>query len=334
MKTRFALAMLVTLALLAIPTSALAAGRLDGQVILGDTFTLASGETVHGDLLIIGGVVTLEEGSLVEGDVVLLGGTLSVDGTIEGDLAAMGGTVSLGSHALIRGSLTRMGAVISRSAGAVVEGQELDRQVFDLPRIDIPYLGPTIVPFHWWSWTLSIWTQILWVVVRSLLMGALAVLIVMVWPEQATRVARAMADQPILSGGLGMLSLIVIPLILLALAITFCLLPVAVFGFVVFGAAIAFGVIALGLEFGKRMGHMFMKDYHPAAAAGLGTLFLALVAGGIGMIDCIGWVAPFLVFSLGLGGVILTRFGTRLYVASAPPMPPAIPPVQSEEPSE
>jgi hypothetical protein len=53
----------------------------------------------------------------------------------------------------------------------------------------------------------------------------------------------------------------------------------------------------------------------------LGTLLLTFVVGGIGMIPCIGWIAPLIVASLGVGGVILTRFGSQAYVVSDPVVP-------------
>ncbi|MDP3184842.1 MAG: hypothetical protein Q8M58_06190, partial [Anaerolineales bacterium] len=53
------------------------------------------------------------------------------------------------------------------------------------------------------------------------------------------------------------------------------------------------------------------QQWHPSLAAGLGTFLLALVANIIGLIACVGWLAPFLVTMLGIGGVIMTRFGAR-----------------------
>ncbi|MFQ5923361.1 MAG: hypothetical protein ACE5M4_11005, partial [Anaerolineales bacterium] len=46
------------------------------------------------------------------------------------------------------------------------------------------------------------------------------------------------------------------------------------------------------------------------------------VVGGIGLIPCIGWLAPLLVGAAGLGAVILTRFGSREYEISAELPPP------------
>ena len=100
------------------------------------------------------------------------------------------------------------------------------------------------------------------------------------------------------------------------------------------------GGIDISLKVGKRLGEGFKWELQPPAAAGLGTLVLTLVIGGIGMVPCVGWVAPFLVASIGLGAVMLTRFGSREYASgpAAPPKPklpsppPAPPPPEPPAP--
>jgi len=310
-----ALLLAVVLALAA-PTAALAAGPQDGQVIFGGTFTLGPGQTVDGDLLVVGGVVTLEEGSSVNGDTVLFGGTISIDGEIDGSLAAMGGTVNVGPHAVIRGDVVRFGAVVSIDESATIEGQVLSEQSFDMPSIDWRFMRPTFLPFRMWSYTVSPVFSVLWFMARVLLLAALAVLVVMFWPEPTRRVALAIVEQPLPSGGIGLLTLLVAPALLLALVLTICLIPVSAIGFIVFGAAAVFGVVAL----------MFRWELHPAAAAGIGTLVLSVLLGGLAEIPCIGLLgvlAILAVVSLGLGAVVLTRFGSRIYPASGGAIVPA-----------
>jgi hypothetical protein len=103
-------------------------------------------------------------------------------------------------------------------------------------------------------------------------------------------------------------------------------------------AAIAwiFGLIALGMEVGKRLAELAKQEWAPAVSAGLGTFVLIFVLNGLDMlIPCAGWVFPALAGMLGLGAVLLTRFGMQDYpllitpsmppAPSAPPSPPAPP---------
>ena len=82
-------------------------------------------------------------------------------------------------------------------------------------------------------------------------------------------------------------------------------------------AAIVFGWIALGNEVGRRIGTAMKWELTDPAAAGLGTLLLSLVAGGIDFIPCVGFLLVVVVASIGLGAVMLTRFGAQEYLGPA-----------------
>src|SRR3989337_2330737 len=79
----------------AVPPVAYAGGQLDGRVILGGEFTLASGETLDGDLIVLGGNGTTQQGSRVSGSGFIAGGNLQADGTVDGAIAVLGGNVRL-----------------------------------------------------------------------------------------------------------------------------------------------------------------------------------------------------------------------------------------------
>jgi hypothetical protein len=150
----------------------------------------------------------------------------------------------------------------------------------------------------------------------------MAILVVIFWPEPAERAARAVVSQPILSGGLGLLTFISAPILLIVLAITIILSPVSLLGAVLLVVAGVFGWIVIGMEVGKRLVEAFKWEMHPAAAAGIGTLMMSLVVGGVGLVPCIGWLATFVVGAVGLGAVLLTRFGSREYLPAAQPAAP------------
>jgi len=333
MKRILALTCLVLLICLALPVNAMAAGEQDDRVVWGGTYSLGEGETIDGNLLIVGGVVSLAEGSSVRGDVLLFGGTLSADGVVEQDLAAIGGMVSLGPQAVIRGDLLRMGAVVDMAPGAVVEGRDLAAEVVDLPSIELPFVGPTRIPYWGWDVSVSPLTSALTYLIQALVLAALAVLVVMFFPEPTNRVARAVVEHPLYSGAAGLVAMIVSIVAVIVLIVSICLCALGILGAMALAVAVAFGWIALGLEIGRRLAAVFKWTVHPAAAAGLGTLVLSIVANGIGFIPCVGWLAPTLVTLFGLGGVVLTRFGSRLYLGPAspalpaPPAPPAPPEV-------
>lgn len=75
-------------ALFAVPALALAA-----TIQSGNTYSLASGETLDGALYAAAGTVNVD--GTVNGDVVVTGGTVTISGTVNGDVLAAGGTVSV-----------------------------------------------------------------------------------------------------------------------------------------------------------------------------------------------------------------------------------------------
>jgi hypothetical protein len=345
---RNVLAVLVVLSVLALalPAPAYAAPPADDRVIFGGDFTLKSGEVLDGDLVMFGGNATLEAGSRVEGDVVLMGGNMEVGGVVTGSVALVGGNVSLLSTAHVQGDAVAIGGNLTRAAGARVDGQVLQGdQVAGPFEFTMPF--DFEMP-SWRGWGLfdsfrlgfSPVLGLIWFGFRSLLLAAVAVLVVMFWPLSTERAGRAAVAQPIVGGGLGLLTIVVAPVLLVLLAITILLIPVSFIGLLLLLVAVLFGWIAMGLEVGKRLAESFRWELQPPAAAGLGTLALSLVVGGIGLFPCVGWLAPFVVISIGLGAVMLTRFGSREYLggvstsmATPAPMPPPEPPVPAKPPA-
>jgi hypothetical protein len=90
-----------------------------------------------------------------------------------------------------------------------------------------------------------------------------------------------------------------------------------------------FGWIAVGLLVGQELLEAFrVRGITSMIAVVVGILLISL----LGAIPCIGIIAAIIVGCLGLGAVVLTRFGTQTYPLPTPPVPPAPPvPVQPEE---
>jgi len=104
------------------------------------------------------------------------------------------------------------------------------------------------------------------------------------------------------------------------LTVTIILIPVAAAVVVALFVAGVFGWIAIGYEIGQRFTAAIHQNWHPAFSASLGVFTLTLVAKaltGIPVLNCVGWLVPFLLGLAGLGAVLMTRFGTQSVVAPA-----------------
>lgn len=311
---------LILVLMMALPVTAFAQGEVDGRVVMGGTFTLEAGERMDGDLVVLGGSVTLEETAVLDGSLVVMGGNAVVASEVTGDIAVIGGNVSLLNPAIVRGDIVSFGGNVQQAERVIVEGDFVTEDGFEIPFSPrVPSALAPEMPSFRRAWSPVI--DLLWFAFRTLMLAAMAVLVVMFWPDPTGRAADAIVEQPLATGGIGLLTFLVAPIILLMLLITILLSPVSLIGIILLIVAAVFGWIAVGLEVGRRLAKALNWEAHPAAAAGLGTLLLTFVVGGIGMVPCVGWIFPFIVASLGLGGVILTRFGSQRYMVEAPQVP-------------
>jgi hypothetical protein len=288
------------------PITALAASQSD--VVIGNSYTLESGKTLNDDLFILGGTVNLMSGSTINGSVILIGGSVQAAGTVNGDFTILGGNVNLASTFILNGNLTSAGTTINRDPGAQITGQ-INTNI-NAPYIILP--GGTRIP------NLNSNTDPIFKVVGfflGLFLWALAAMIAAMFiPAHLTRISQTALSQPLISGGLGLLTVFILPIILVLLAITICLIPITIIGAFLLVLAWVYGMIALGLEVGKRISAAFKQEWHPAIAAGLGTLLLMTILNGLqAIVPCIGWIPKALIGFLGLGAVLLTQFGMKPY---------------------
>jgi hypothetical protein len=326
------LTLVLLLALFALPTSAVYArgsssGMLDGRVIFGDNFTLASGDTLTGDLVVFGGNVQVEEEAVIQGDMVVIGGNVTMDGTVTGSTVIVGGSTSMGESAVIKGDLVTVGGSLSRNPGSEVEGEivtNIPAPDIVIPNMQVPDVptppSPPSPPDVWVFNPLGDFFRMFGTAIAVSLLAMLASLFLQ---PQIERVSQAIVGQPVITGTIGLLTGVITPFVLVILAITIILIPVVVIAAAALALAWLFGMIAIGTEVGERFTRAINQTWAPPLTAGLGTFLMMLVVGGIGMIPCIGWLATSLVALVGIGGVVLTLFGTQTYPRVAAPVPPS-----------
>lgn len=309
--------------------------RIPGdKFVLGGTFTLGDGEVLDGSLVVFGGLVSLEAGSIVAGDVILLGGNAIIDGSVEGDILLVGGLLELGQDAIVEGDVAVIAGHMERNPdamvyGKVTEGVEGPVSIDTPGSIDFPFSFPGGGDFPSIQITQNPALEFLWVLFRSIMWAAVAVLTVLFVPRHTEQVGKVAISQPLVSGGMGLLSMVVAPIALLIMIITIIGIPVALLSIFLVFVVWIFGVISLGTQVGKRLGKTFNRDWALAVSAGLGTFLLTLVIESINkVIPCLGWLGLLLAAMLGIGAVVLTRFGTRDYpvVELQQQFPPAGPP--------
>ena len=305
---------ILSIGLLWLPGPAQAA--IPERLVIGGNYTLEEGETLDDDLLVIGGLVTLQAGSTLNGEILMVGGSLEVSGQVNGDIIAAGGMVRLTETAVVSGDITSAGSNLDRDPQAVIEGDIITEQdgpfIVSPSGVRVPQVSMAVDPFF----------NFITFFLRLILWALLAMLLALFLPNQIDRVAHTAISQPLITGGLGLLTVVVVPLIAVIIALTILLIPVSLIGLLILVLAWVFGLIALGTELGQRFAGIFKSKWHPALAAGLGTFFLMLVVNGIeALIPCLGLAPKIIAGVIGLGAVLLTRFGMQPYHPSTPAAP-------------
>jgi hypothetical protein len=303
--------------------------------LVGQTYTLAKGETLIGNLVMIGGTLTTEDGSTVQGDIFVMGSTLTLAGKVTGDVTVLGGTGNIAESAQIGGSLISTGGWLYVSPQAEIKGtqsittpndQNLDfSQLFD----QVPEFQESRNPF----------SEVLWAVFRTLALAALAALVVLIFPRQSINAAETVRSSAAVSWLIGFLTFFILPLVLIIMAITIILIPVILFLLFTLLAGIIYGYIVIGFEIGRKLEEMVKANWAPPVAAGIGVAILSIVLHAINLIFCLGFISVSIVVLMAVGVVLLSRFGTRKY--PTPPktftssvMPPAAPPKPEGNPPE
>ena len=304
--------------ILAVAGSAVYAQDGGDKFVFGENFVLRSGETLNGNLAVLGGTATLEQGSTVTGDVAVAGGKLILGGIVEGSAAVLGGTAVLEETAVIEGDFASFGGSVEKAAGATIEGESFGApragtppvELPDFPEIpafpelpEAPRLPIRSQPFGGigeiisWQFTTLGW---------ALMMVLFGVIALVVAPKPLARIADAAATQPAYSFGAGLLTFVVGILAGALLLIACCL---GVFVWLALLVAIAVGWIAIGLWVGQRLLRALkVRDASVLLEVALGV-FLITILGRLPC--CLGALFTAIVGSIGLGAVVLTRFGRQ-----------------------
>ncbi len=331
------------LAVVLLPGSNVYAQSSDGDVLLfGQNYTLEEGDELNGNVAVFGGNITVQDAAVLDGDVALIGGNFTLDGdvtgnvaviggnitisgTVDGDVVVVGGQVKLTGTAVIDGDIATVGGQVEKEPGAEVTGTITNNQPLveppDVPGVpedpNIPDVPAPPETFYYYNSAWPIFNTLGW----ALLMGCIAALLSLFLELPIQRIGDYAVSQPLIAGSIGLLSLFIGIILFLTIAPIFILV-----------AAWFLGVIALGQEVGERFTKAINQTWPTLLATSFGTFLLVLVGGLVELlIPCVGWMFNFMIALIGIGAVIMTRFGSR---AGATPLIAAIAPPPAAGPAD
>ncbi len=283
----------------------------DSVVLFGCGARIQSGAQIRKDVVSFGGNVVIEKGVTIEGDVVVFGGNVDMAGEVKRDVTLFGGNVTLQSNAIVGRDVVTMGGALHQQEGATIRGR-ITRGTGApiLPSIGSGVLGGLF----------GLVTSFVKGVLLAFALAVLAALTLVFLPKQTHQVVAVAQQATLPSLGVGCLTALVVPILMVPLLITCIGTPLLGVAFIV---AILFGWIAMSWLVGeKALDALKAKTAwrEPLIAAVVGIFLLAIVT----WVPIAGGLVGLFVATLGLGAVVLTRFGTRNYpYIPAPVAPPA-----------
>lgn len=334
-KRSLALLLAVTLAVAVIPGVAAAESRAGGNVVIGPDEVISEDLEAYGGTIVVHGTV---EGDLrafagnvlvdgeVTGDVEAAAGSVYITGRVGGTVSASAGSVEIGPDATIggdleaaAGSITVNGAVDGSVRAAAeeitlgptaaiggdlaydghlrqLEGSSVGGsvRVTDEPAGGPPFVGDTpAVP----PWVLGLYGFF-----ANLLFG---IVLLAAFPAFSDRVADRGLVNPVTTGGIGILTLLGVPVALVLIAVTVIGIPLAILGTLLF-----LGFLWAGGVYGRYVAGVWLLTLAEHEGRWAALLLGLVVVGVIARVPIIGEVVNLLVFLLGVGALARTLVGT------------------------
>ena len=272
-------------------------------LILGLFFCSVS--TVSADssnIVKIGSDVTIEEGTKVR-NVLAIGGQITIDGVVDNHIVAIGGSIVLTGKAVVGGSVFCIGGIIVKGRGAEVYGN-----LTEINADDISAAIANALSEEWegWSWIFAI-------ISISIFLGVLLLtfLTVFLIPKPIRLISSAIKEKPfkVTVWGLAGLVLIVPLAVLLAISVVgIVLIPLEM---TIVLCAVLVGFIAVSQLVGRKLFTVLKRHDQSMMRE---TIWGLIILWLIGWIPYVGWIVKMCAIIIGLGGVLLTRFGTNQHV--------------------
>jgi len=261
----------------------------------GGTITVGPTDALCGDVTIIGGTVAIE--GQVHGSILAFGSTILLDGGVNGDIRLFGGSIRFHAGSSVQGNVNLYGSRVDGEKEVRIYGTYDDH-------------SKTNGLFGLSAFTLPVWFL--------LLMIPLGLLYTRFLPEHVMFVSATVKNQMRRSLLIGLLSALLTPAVLLVLIALIISIPFVLIVLLVLLMAWTAGTVAICWMLGEQINRAFTAHrYTRYLQVTIGVIMLAVFIS----LPFIGWIVFLGTSIVGLGAVLLSRFGTRLYGQPKQPLP-------------
>ena len=256
------------------------------------------GARINGDLVVIGGTITVKDSAVVVKDVMILGGNVIFRGTAMHNIDIRGGNIIYGGTS--GNNLFIDAGKITFESGAHAVGNFTYRSKSD---VDISKIDVRGMIFKRVSPTMTR-SQVLKMYAYGRLMAYLALLIIgllmlLLLPKYAEAVAKTISRHFWKSLGYGLLFLVIMPILIILAMLTIIGIPLALIALAVYILLIYTGKLAVAFWAAETV---VRKNRLLKALAFLIALLAAYL---LASIPYIGWIIAVIITVMGIGAMVM-----------------------------
>ncbi len=139
-----------------------------------------------------------------------------------------------------------------------------------------------------------------------MIFAGIAVIANLLFENHLRAASQSIVKRPLEALGIGLLTIVALPFILLFFMITVVLIPAALLLIILFVVICLYAWIAAGYELGRLLAQALKVNWASNWTTAIGTFALSLVFFGLSsLIPCVGWIPGAIVLAIGIGAVII-----------------------------
>jgi len=287
------------------------------------------------DVVRFGDDIIVDEDQVIQGDAVAILGSVVVNGVVEGDAVAVGGGLTIGPKGRVDGDGVSIGGGVYKDPGAVIRGQMVSvgkgGKWVNGQHVSGRFFHPTGFPFGLFTRV----GRLFLFIVCTLLLILLALVVAAIARRPVENVCMKAKKEAFKMGLVGLAAEVLVLPVIVLFCVTIIGIPIGLVAIpLVLALAMLLGYTGVSLAVGERFaGAGNGKSIYWSLVVGILVLeglklvsaLVRLPGGVLGMmgwvIAFIGWAVIYVAVTVGLGAVIMTRFGTRPAVPVVPPGP-------------